>query len=296
VNDVAVLAEAWEQEAFVSRALGNFDDVLTVASAQELIESNLPLGAARLFNAGAFLPERLLARPPGRRGRTARRVVDSPSALRQIEAGATLAVEELQLYSDPVAELCRAVSAETGYDTDATLFLTPARATGAGPHRDPVSFFLRQVHGVKRWRVWPAETGADRPRPAVIAETAPELDVILKEGDCIYIPRGRVHLGETFAEPSLHLSIGVFQITWARALADLVAGLGTELEQWQQLVPSRLSAVDPDDLLAERITQLVGRLATVRWSMLDPGRQPAHQPAPVSLQAALDRYDGGAAG
>ncbi|GLY29781.1 cupin domain-containing protein [Kineosporia sp. NBRC 101731] len=295
VNDVQVLTRAWERETVVSTGLGDFDDVLSVASVEALIEGSLPLAAARLFKEGEFLSSDLLTRPAGRRGRNARQLVHAPALYREVRAGATVAIEELQLFSPGVEALTSAVSAQTGYDVDSTAFLTPARAGGAGPHRDKVGFFLRQVHGVKRWRVWPAETGpADqRPDPLEFARTPPEIDILLKEGDCIYIPRGRMHVGETLDEPSLHLSIGMFQITWAKALANLAQAVGTGIDELAEFLPSRFATVDPDEAMQERLGLLIERLGAARWSSIDPGnpaRAKASLPSPAGLQEALDRY------
>ncbi len=292
VNDLRVLEKAWEREVFVSTALGDFEDVLTVDSLQQLIEGGLPLAAARIFAEGRFQPPERLVRPRERRGRTARALVEGRRVLEAIREGGTLAVEELHLYLPGVARLCAAVHDETGYRVEPTAFLTPARATGFSPHRDDVSFFLRQVHGTKRWRVWAAEGGPQRERrpAAMIARQAPELDVLLKEGDCIYIPRGRVHLGETLDEPSVHLSLGIWTDTWAQALGRLIAERadGEESGGLADLLPPAFADIDREELLGARIGQVLAVLGQARWAALAPRPDPPAG-AGLSLEAALDR-------
>ncbi|PFH36361.1 histone lysine demethylase JmjC NO66 [Besnoitia besnoiti] len=76
--------------------------------------------------------------------------------------------------------------------------------------------FLLQLWGCKKWKVYapPQELplsdemlGKREPFPQDPGE--PLMELVLREGDVLYIPRGFPHAAETAAEPSLHLTITV---------------------------------------------------------------------------------------
>ena len=219
VDDIAVLESAWERRPFVSTPRDGFDAVFTVAAAERLLFAGLPLASARLFRDGRPLPSGLIARSGGSGARVRDRQVDGAKVIRHVGDGATLTLEDLQSHSPRIAAFAAALFRETGYEADCTAFLTPPHSRGVDPHYDPVSVFLRQVHGAKRWRIsapavrWPGRrTGFDA--AAVAAAGEPVLDVVLREGQCLYIPRGFVHVGETAGEPSVHLSVSLRAATW----------------------------------------------------------------------------------
>jgi lysine-specific demethylase/histidyl-hydroxylase NO66 len=118
-----------------------------------------------------------------------------------------------------------AMSCSTGMNS----YWTPRQAQGFAPHYDDVDVFMLQLEGSKRWRVYSPPTAADE-LPRVSSPDykpsdlpAPLLDVTLRAGEVLYLPRGWVHQGITSAtEHSLHVTVSAFQNhTWA----DLVKGM-----------------------------------------------------------------------
>ena len=263
VNDLRVLRSAWEREPIVSTGLGDFADVFCLRAAERLLCSALPVSAVRIFRDGRRLPADAVARiPPGRRGEP---VVDGARLADRVAGGATVVLEDLQTHSAPVAAFAREVALATGYGTYCAAFLTPARARGVAPHYDTASVFIRQVRGSKRWRVGAPE----RPWPAVecgpggLAEPAPVLDVVLREGDCLYLPRGFVHVGDATDEASVHLSVAVLPTTWGAVLADLVRAAAEESAALREALPPRFAQPAPDGaaLARARLRELTDWLA-----------------------------------
>ncbi|MDQ7911315.1 cupin domain-containing protein [Phytohabitans sp. ZYX-F-186] len=294
MNDLEQLETAWEREPFVSTDLGDFDDVFSVGLAQQLIYGSLPLASLRMFRAGKELPSDLVARSRAHCGRSRQRLVDGDAVARYVGDGATLVLEELQIYSPEVANFAAAIHDETGYDVECTAFLTPRDAYGVAPHYDTDSVLVRQVYGSKRWSVrrpvrqWPSEWDLE------VVETEPVLDVVLHPGDCLYIPRGFVHAGVTTDEASAHLSVGLHDATWGAALCGLLAEAAKEVEPLREAVPPRFAAVDHAALFRQRRDALAARLAVLEWGDvdLDRVRTPVTAPAvPVQpkLAAALGR-------
>lgn len=272
VDDLQVLRAAWEDHPVVSTGLGGFDDVFSVDQAQLLL-SQLPLAAVRLFRDGRQLPAAAFARSAGRAGRGGdRSLVDGPALARHLRDGGTVVLEELQTYSPQVAAFAAGVSRATGYGTYCAAFLTPGRARGVAPHYDTASVFVRQVLGAKRWQVRaPVRRWPDREwTPGTDVDTTPVLDVVLREGDCLYIPRGFVHAGEATGQASVHLSVGVLPTTWGTVLNRLLATAAQDCEPLREALPPAFARVDRAALYRERLAALAGCLSRLEKTDVPP--------------------------
>ncbi|MFJ1707216.1 JmjC domain-containing protein [Kitasatospora sp. NPDC088346] len=267
VGDPDRLRTHWEDAPFVAAALGTFSDVFDARTAERLIHTTgLPVPSVRLFRDGEELPAARVGR--GRERSAGRRelLVDGRAVEREVAAGATLVLEELQTYCPQVAAFCRELTEETGFATYCAAFLTPAGARGVAPHYDTAGVLVRQVHGSKRWRVstpperWPVrEWAAARTGP----EPEPLLDVVLRAGECLYIPRGFVHVGDATEEASVHLSVALRPITWGAVLRPLVDRVLTA-EEFRECLPYGFHRLEPQEFerqLSERSAELRRRLA-----------------------------------
>ena len=127
---------------------------------------------------------------------------------------ATLQVHQPQRWCDASWRLVAALEARLGCLVGANSYLTPADSRGLAPHWDDVEVFVLQVEGAKAWKVWgwgkgkeeQGEGGRHR-RKGVGAPLAsapsgdldersrgePALEVGLRPGDVLYLPRGTVH-------------------------------------------------------------------------------------------------------
>ncbi len=226
------------------------------------------------------------------------RRVHGAAVLREVAAGATLVVEELQSYCPAVASFASSITAETGFPTYCAAFATPANSRGVAPHYDTGSVFVRQLDGSKIWRVsrpvqhWPVRewsSGQD-------VDTDLVLEVELQAGDCLYIPRGFIHAGTATAQASMHLSIGLVPPTWGTLLRKLTE-TALDDESFREALPYGFHTMAPDKLrsmLADRISLLTGRLdqltdsAAASAVLAQAGPPPGRQaPAAGALRAAL---------
>ncbi len=227
--------------------------------------------------------------------------------LSEVAAGATLVVEELQTYCPQVGEFAAALTAQCGYSTYCAAFITPADSRGVAPHYDTASVFIRQLDGSKRWVVaspaqrWPVREWS----PKSPVDTEVVLDVELKAGQCLYVPRGFVHSGSATAQASAHLSIGLVPPTWAQLLRRLTE-VALADESFREALPYGFHELDPPalaDLLAKRMAELTGRLSELaegpqgEQAIAKAGARPAAPPPqPGSLRAALGAAAGAALG
>eukprot|EP00171_Calliarthron_tuberculosum_P017566 IDg17566t1 len=126
-----------------------------------------------------------------------------PEAWKRFESeGCSLRLLRPQQHSDALWSLCALLESFLQCAVGANAYLTPASTQGFAPHFDDIDAFVCQLEGEKRWKVYkPMEAGHDvLPRASSIDFTAEEmedralaLEVTLRPGDMLYMPRGAIH-------------------------------------------------------------------------------------------------------
>ncbi|MGW4425072.1 JmjC domain-containing protein [Streptosporangium sp. NPDC004631] len=300
VDDTDRLRAAWEAEVLHCTGLGGFDDVFGLALAEDLIVNRgLRIPYLRLLRDGAYLPSARFTHRTGTAAGQADGVADPHAILREVAGGATVVLRGLVRYAPTIADFCAELSAELGVPLSAGAYLTPAGSRGAGPHYDPMSVLVRQVHGTKHWRLQapPERRPRTLPAPGERYDTPVIAEPTLRPGDSLYIPRGVVHDAWTGDEPSVHITFsGDTPPTWADVMHQLVERAAAEDERLRETFPWRFGD-DPDALTGQakdRIALLIAFLGTA-----DPGRLASEviarhaalpEPAPRGrLAAALAR-------
>ena len=127
----------------------------------------------------------------------------------------------------PLARYCRALEAFLGHPAQANAYFTPRGSQGLPVHHDTHEVFSLQVAGEKRWLVYEPVLELplkdQRYRSELGAPGEPVLDVTLRAGDTLYLPRGWLHQALTSGSDSLHITVGVNVRRWldeARAALD----------------------------------------------------------------------------
>jgi bifunctional lysine-specific demethylase and histidyl-hydroxylase NO66 len=157
--------------------------------------------------------------------------VSDDKLLRLFGGGATIVLQGLHRVWPPLVAFSQSLATDLGHPVQVNAYVTPPQSRGFDDHYDVHDVFVLQVDGEKRWRVHEPVHEAplrDQPwtdhRPAVeaAARTKPVIDVVLRPGDCLYLPRGYLHAATALGETSTHLTFGVH--TWTRHhLADELA-------------------------------------------------------------------------
>jgi lysine-specific demethylase/histidyl-hydroxylase NO66 len=201
-------------------------------------------------------------------------LVDARKVLALVDDGATVVLQGLHRSWPPIIELVARLERELGHPGQANAYLTPAGSQGFAPHVDAHDVFVVQTEGEKAW---------------LIGDEGAEDEVLLTPGSVLYLPTGTRHSARSQRTHSLHVTIGINQLTWrallSRAVLDAMAevpdthlpagylddptllteGLRTHLAH----VGERLAALDAQDLVREhgehfltsRPPRLAGRLA-----------------------------------
>jgi ribosomal protein L16 Arg81 hydroxylase len=224
-------AEYWGRQALLSRAQElphPFGDLLSADTIDELVsERGLRTPFLRVAKNGTTLAERAFTAPGGVGAGIADQVSDD-KLVGLFANGATMVLQALHRVWPPIIELCQQLAAELGHPVQANAYVTPPQNQGFSDHYDVHDVFVLQIEGEKRWQIHAPvlesplrdQPWSDR-RAAVSARAAeaPLLDVVLRPGDCLYLPRGFLHAATALGGVSTHLTIGVH--SWTRyALAE----------------------------------------------------------------------------
>ena len=222
------LDENWERKPLVvpRGEEGRFDDLLSLRDVERLVtETGLRTPAFRLVKAGATpagYTVDLPWRPEPFVG-----VADVTRVLAEFEAGATIVLQGLHHLWLPLARYCRHLEAQLGHTVQANAYYTPRGSQGLPVHHDTHEVFSLQVAGEKRWLVYEPVVELplknQRYRSALGEPGEPVLDVTLRAGDTMYLPRGWLHQALTSGSDSLHITVGVNVRRWideARAALD----------------------------------------------------------------------------
>jgi lysine-specific demethylase/histidyl-hydroxylase NO66 len=217
--------EYWERKPLLvpRDEEGRFDDLLSVDEVERRVTSGgLRHPAFRIVKEG----EKLLL------GDYVENVPWSPAPFsgtarvervaEEFERGATIVLQALHVHQPPIAHFCRSLEQELGHPVQTNAYYTPPSAQGFKVHHDTHDVFCLQVAGEKRWLVYPPALKLPL-RPQKYTDEMgppgePVLDVTLRAGGMLYLPRGWLHQAMTSETHSLHLTVGVAVHTWLDAV------------------------------------------------------------------------------
>ena len=218
----------------------------------------------------AGVPEQDFSLPDGR--------VDLPRLLRRFDAGASLVASQFHETHPPLGRFCRGLEKLFLHGCQTNIYLTPPKAQGFRSHFDTHDVMVLQVSGRKRWRVWDGQRMENptrrTPWPGSMPPEGEPNIVMLEPGDALYIPRGVMHDASTEpGAPSLHITVGLLEPSWAQALRMLVDSDEVDATPLRQAVPTwRLAEPEALASLLETLAEKLRGLGTAahaeRLSML----------------------------
>jgi hypothetical protein len=228
----------------------SFDDVdhlLTSTAirtpAVRLAQDGSVLAASRYTRSGATLA-----------GQPLTGLVDARKVLDLFEGGATVVLQGLHRYWPPLTRLVSELELALGHPCQANAYLTPPGSQGFAVHSDSHDVFVFQTHGSKLWEVHPApgETHSD-PR-----------EVLLEPGLSMYLPTGTPHAARAQDTVSLHVTVGINQLTW-RTLLDRAVREAMDTVAADEHLPA--GYLDDPARLSAGLSDRLGRLARALGSV-----------------------------
>lgn len=172
--------------------------LFSLADADELITaSGIRTPALRVAKDGRILAEAAYTQRATLAGKPVTGLVDPRRLLALFDDGATIVFQGLQRYWPPITELVADLERELGHPCQANAYLTPPGAQGFATHADTHDVLVLQTEGTKEWEL--------------PDEQITELH--MSPGRCVYLPTGTRHAARTQESVSLHLTIGINQLT-----------------------------------------------------------------------------------
>ena len=200
--------------------------------------------ALRVVKDGSVLPSSQFTRSATMAGSPLTGLVDSRRVLAHFDAGATVVLQGLHRYWPPLTRLVRELELALGHPCQANAFLTPPGSQGFARHSDSHDVFVFQTHGRKLWE---------------IVDGGEEREVVLEPGLSMYLPTGTPHSARSQEHTSLHVTVGINQLTWREVLRKLADRVLSD-----ERYDARLPAAYPGDpsLLAGRLTEELAAFAS----------------------------------
>lgn len=144
--------------------------------------------------------------------------------------GCSIRILHPQRWVEPIYRLLSLLEDELRSPVGCNAYLTPPGSQGFAPHWDDIDAFILQVEGSKRWCLYAPQDDADLlPLDSSRDFSKDELgqlllDVVLRPGDLLYMPRGCIHHAEALKDShSLHLTVSANQhCSWSDLLNTAV--------------------------------------------------------------------------
>ena len=221
----------------------SFDDV-----DQLLTSTAIRTPAVRLARDGSVLPASQYTRSGATlAGQPLTGLVDARKVIDLFEGGATVVLQGLHRYWPPLTRLIAELELSLGHPCQANAYLTPPGSQGFAVHSDSHDVFVFQTHGSKLWEVYAAPGEADHDAR----------EVLLEPGLSMYLPTGTPHAARAQHTVSLHVTIGINQLTWRTLLDRAVRQAMDGLEPDAHLPAGYL---ERPDLLADGLADRLGSL------------------------------------
>lgn len=260
VGDVdAFLERAWGRTAaFVDHAdPRGFADLLSLDDVDRFVTTNaLRVPFVRLVRSDEKIPESAYTRSGRTGSRDVHGMLDPARVVALFADGATIVLQGLHRWSEPLTRFCRDLELELGHPCQVNAYVTPPGAQGLATHEDPHDVFVLQAFGTKRWHVG-AAPGDGEP-----------VEATLEVGDALYMPRGTPHSAAAQQGVSGHLTVGVHVTPWRDVVRDVLAAIDDDPALAGDLPPGWLA--DPASL-ADALGDRLQLLAATLRDGVDPG-------------------------
>jgi hypothetical protein len=209
----AFLRDTWGRRAvWAERAdPAGYGDLLTFEDVDRILSTaSLRIPTFRLVKAGEEIPESSYTRSGTTGSRPVTGMADAPRIFEHFRRGATIVLQGLHRYWEPVSVFVRELEFELGHPCQVNAYVTPPGAQGLTLHSDAHDVFVLQAFGGKHWEVHAAPGESSRE----------PIQAVVTTGDAIYMPTGTPHAASTQETLSGHLTVGVHVTSWRDVLTD----------------------------------------------------------------------------
>jgi len=193
---------------------------------------------------------------------------DRGRIIEEFRNGASIILQQLHQLDPLLARFSQSLEKVFSCHIQTNVYLTPSSNQGFRTHYDNHDVFVLQISGAKSWRFY--NTPVDNPYRGEgfnsnIHETGEiTQEFILNAGDFAYVPRGLMHDAvSTGDEPSLHITIGIINRTWAELMIEAVSEVSLKDKNFRASLPPGYAHPDFDRELARSyFNELVASLTS----------------------------------
>jgi mannose-6-phosphate isomerase-like protein (cupin superfamily) len=207
-GDVSSFRErTWGRSVLVHRSAGPnaFAGLLSLDDVDRILSTtSLRTPSFRLVKAGEQIPESSYTRSGTTGSKPVSGMADPTRVFELFRTGATIVLQGLHRYWEPVSLFTRDLELELGHACQVNAYVTPPGAQGLELHEDPHDVFVLQAFGRKAWEIHAAPGEATRE----------PVHATIEPGDSIYMPKGTPHAASAQEAVSGHLTVGVHVGTW----------------------------------------------------------------------------------
>lgn len=180
-----------------------------------------------------------------------------------MRVGATLVIDGMEDQDGALRRMCQALGQRFGAKATVNLYASRRGVQGFASHCDPHEVFAVHCEGEKTWRIY--EGTEDAPVEATLtretgyierAKGKVAMEITLRPGDLLYIPRGVYHDALASTEQSLHLTFGV-QPLYGVAVIDLLR----EMALSDHVMREYLAPAQDREALREQLRTIAATLA-----------------------------------
>lgn len=126
--------------------------------------------------------------------------------------GHSMVINSLNQWSEPGLRIAKDLNTASDLPVDVYMYLTPPHSRSYGLHSDVMDAFMVQLEGSKAWKVcdvtsWMAPELAFDKVPSKLNASCDE--IIMQQGDVMYLPYGTLHQASTSSDYSMHLTVNI---------------------------------------------------------------------------------------
>lgn len=203
----------------------HFRELLSINSIESYLKrKDIRYPSIRLVKNGLELPQTdyLKNIPCGKN--TFDRLLDNDSFYNLFNEGATAVFQGMHRTLSSLGSFCQGIEKYYNFPLQTNIYLTPKSSQGFSAHYDDHDVFIIQTHGTKIWKVYdsPIHLPTKPFEKSIFTSKIPQIEIELKEGDSLYIPRGFIHEAVTTEDISLHITVGLLSYKWSDVIQFLV--------------------------------------------------------------------------
>lgn len=190
-------------------------------------------------------------------------IVDIDKVFSIYNSGGTIIIQKGQLSINKLSQYCDEFEQNTGFTTNANIYVTQKHSSGFIPHYDTHDLFILQISGKKHWKLYDSNFKLPLPSQVITKdqsdkylEAPPATEIELSQGDLIYIPRGIVHETSTQDSTSIHITLGIFTFNRIDLLKKILDKATLNVE-FRKFLPSVLSKENEKDFFIDNFKSLL---------------------------------------